>query len=410
MRRIRVLGLAVLAACGGGNSTPDAVDARGDSPPARCEPLPAMGQFVRRQGNPRILAGATFGDGKLDLSMSDPDVRFDAATGRYELYYSAGHAATFADPADPVIRHATSLDHMTWTVDDAPVFTANPDPAAWDHLTSDAPSVAVNPDAPAERRYLLLYAGAARTLPGHTVPEYSIGAAFSADGTTFTRVSAAESPHGQDGLVLTGLQTYPTAAGAIAADPEVTYVDGLYHLWFSSFACAGAGCTETTDLGISHATSADGITWTVLEAPVRSLLRASVDRKTGGHQPSVIHDAVHCRWELWLTSDLTGEPANQPIELANMVGVYHAESDDGVTWHIVYTSPRDFAWTPAVPEPGEHLGLRTGADIAQNSTGRLMLYVGFDDQNVPAGAVLPDRTAGVRAGVMTLNVATRDLP
>jgi hypothetical protein len=40
-----------------------------------------------------------------------------------------------------------------------------------------------------------------------------------------------------------------------------------------------------------------------------------------------------------------------------------------------------------------------------------MLYVGFDDQNVPAGYALPDRTAqGFRDGVMTLNVATRDLP
>jgi hypothetical protein len=41
----------------------------------------------------------------------------------------------------------------------------------------------------------------------------------------------------------------------------------------------------------------------------------------------------------------------------------------------------------------------------------LMLYVGFDDQNVPQNYFLPDRTPqGFRAGVMTLNIATRDLP
>jgi hypothetical protein len=50
-------------------------------------------------------------------------------------------------------------------------------------------------------------------------------------------------------------------------------------------------------------------------------------------------------------------------------------------------------------------------DIAQNATGRLMLYVGYDDENVPAGFTLPDRaTATPRPGVTALNVATRDLP
>jgi hypothetical protein len=39
------------------------------------------------------------------------------------------------------------------------------------------------------------------------------------------------------------------------------------------------------------------------------------------------------------------------------------------------------------------------------------MYVGFSDQDVPADFFLPDRTKlGFRPGVMTLNVATRDLP
>ncbi len=371
-----------------------------------------MGQFVKRQGNPRLRAGATFSDGKIDISMSDPDVRFDAATGRYELYYMAAHGPSFADPHVQVIRHATSTDRMTWTVADAPVLTASSDdPSAWDHTHTETPTVVFNPSAPADRRYLLLYSGASRTLPGHTFAEYGIGAAVSADGTTFTRVPAAESPHGKAGLVLTGAQAYPGAVGAIAADPELALVDGIYHLWFSSFACAGASCATITDFGISHATSPDGITWTVLEAPVRTLLRASANTASGGQQPSVIYDAEHCRWEMWLTSDLAGETANQPVDFNNMAGVYHADSADGITWHVTYTSPRDLAWNATAPEPGEPLGLLTGADVAQSSTGRLMLYGGFDDQNVPAGFFLPDRTAqGFRPGVMTLNVATRDLP
>ena len=40
-----------------------------------------------------------------------------------------------------------------------------------------------------------------------------------------------------------------------------------------------------------------------------------------------------------------------------------------------------------------------------------MLYGGSDDQNVPCGLVLPDRSAqGYEPGVITLNLATRDAP
>jgi hypothetical protein len=403
--------LAVLTACGGTSATPDAPGITPDSPPNSCQPIPAMGQFVRRQGNPRMIAGNAFSDGQIDTSISDPDVRWDDAAQRYELYYMAAHAMTFADARTQIIRRATSPDRMTWTVDDVAVLTASPDPAAWDHVNTETPTVAYNPDAPADRRYLMMYSGASGNLPNYTFPEYAIGAAFSADGKTFTRVSAAESPHGKAGLVLTGAQTYPGAGGAIVADPEVAFVGGIYHLWFSSFSCEGPSCTNVVNFGISHATSADGIRWTVLEAPVRSLLRASADHRSGGQQPSVVYDAEHCRWEMWLTSDLANEHDNQPVDFNNMVGVYRADSTDGVTWHIFFTSARDLAWNQTSPEPGEHLGLLTGADVAQNSGGRLMVFVGFDDQNVPTGSFLPDRTPqGFRSGVMTLNVATRDLP
>ena len=141
MRSLSFVALAV-AACGGPAAILDGGggDARGDSPPSQCQPLPAMGQFIRRQGNPRMLAGSAFSDGKLDISISDPDVRWDDAAQRYELYYMAAHAMTFSDPTEQVIRHATSPDRMTWTVDDAPTFTASADPAAWDHTHSETPA------------------------------------------------------------------------------------------------------------------------------------------------------------------------------------------------------------------------------------------------------------------------------
>ena len=93
---------------------------------------------------------------------------------------------------------------------------------------------------------------------------------------------------------------------------------------------------------------------------------------------------------MWLTSDLAGETDDQPIVFNNMVGVWHATSNDGATWTINYIQPRDLAWTAA--DAGEHLGLLTGADVAAKGTGRYMVYVGFDDQNVPTGFFLPDRS------------------
>ncbi len=396
--------------CGGSSGSPDGGggDGAGTDSTNNCQPIGAQGQFTRRVMNPRYIPGATYTDGKIDISISDPDVSWDGS--KYQVYFMASHGTSFASADQTqVVRHASSADRVTWTVDDAPVFTVATDAGAWDRTHAETPTVIYNPAAPADRRYLLLYSGSAGVFPypGYTFQNYGIGAAFSADGKTFTRVPAAESPHGKAGLVLTGKQAYPASTNGIVADPELALVNGVYHLWFSSFACTGTNCETITDFGISHATSTNGVTWTVLEAPIRSLLRASADTKTGGQQPSVIYDATHCRYELWLTSDVGTENNAQPIEFNNMMGVYKGESMDGVTWSLNYNRPRDLQWSAT--EAGEHLGLLTGADVAQNTTGRLMLYVGFDDQNVPTDFMLPTPT-GSRAGVMTLNVATRDLP
>lgn len=373
-----------------------------------CQPQSAVGSFYRRQPNPRFIAGRSFSDTKLDTAIADPDLRWDGSL--WHLYYQSPHGTSFTTPGPMIIRHATSADLAAWSFDDTPSLEVSTDSAAWDSTHTETPSVAYNPDAPADRRYLMMYSGASATLPGYTFPAYGIGAAFSADGKTFTRVPAAESPKAKAGLVLTGADAYPGAGGAIVADPEVVFVGGLYHLWFSSFACTGANCATVDAYGIGHATSSDGVHWTVDAAPIPSLLRASADKKTGGAQPSVVYDDVHCRWEMWLTSDSPAtENDDQPIEFNNMVGVWHATSSNGTSWTINYSQLRDLVWDQTAS--GEHLGLMTGADVALKSTGRVMVYVGFDDQNVPTDSSLPDRTtAGSRAGVMTLNVATRDAP
>lgn len=417
MQRISWI-LLVLAACSDDAAVvvADAPPVTPDIPEQQCLPQNAVGSFYRRQPNPRLIAGShTFTDGKLDTAIADPDLRWDGS--QWNLYYQSPHDTVFNPPGPMVIRHATSSDFASWSLQDAPAFAAPTDTTAWDHLYSETPSVAYNPDAPADRKYVLVYSGASQMLPGYTFPDYAIGAAFSADGVTFTRVSAADSPKGKAGLVFAGEDAYPSAGDAIVADPEIHYVGGMYHLWFSSFACSGASCATVDAFGIGHATSSDAIHWTLDVAPIPSLLRASVDKKSGGAQPSVVYDELHCRWEMWLTSDLPmmgttpPENDNQPIELHNTVGVWHATSTNGTTWSINYNQLRDLVWDGTAA--GEHLGLGTGADVAIQGNGRYMAYVGYDDQNVPAGSYLPDRTAatggpGFRSGVMTLNLATRD--
>jgi len=407
----------LLTACGGGHSgapTHDAttVDTASLDAPA-CQPLGAIGSFYRRTPNPRMISGHTFTDGLLDISIADPDLHWDETSATWQLYYAAGHAMTYASPSTSVIRHATSADLASWTIQDAPALSASSDAAAWDHLTSETPSVAVNPSAAADHRYLMVYSGKHGTFgyPGYAFGDYQIGAAFSADGVTYTRVAAADSPHGKDGLVLTAADVFPSATGGIVADPEVVYVaaTNTYHLWFSSFACTGTTCATISAYGISHATSSDGIHWTTQEAPIRTLLRTATDPTTGGGQPSVIYDAVHCRWEMWLHSDLANDTSAQPIVFNNMAGVWHATSLDGATWSVQYTGARDLEWMQSAS--GEHLGLLTGADVAAQGNARYMVYSGFDDQNVPTGFYLPDRSmTGFEPGVITLNLATRDAP
>ncbi len=377
----------------------------------QCQALPAIGQFTRRNGNPEIIAGAMFSDNKLDVAFSDPDLRFDTTTNRFELYYTAEHSTAFGVAGTQVIRRATSLDRMTWVVGDVPALEPSTGAAAWDRATTEAPSVVFNPSAPADRRYLMMYSGSAGAFPhpGYDFPASQIGAAFSADGVTFTRVPVAESPHGQAGLVLTTEQIYQGALGAVIDDPEVVIEDGVYHLFFSSFSCKDTNCATTANRGVGHATSTDGITWALAQSPVRSLMRASADNTTGGVAPSAIYDAVHCRWELWQSNDLAADTTSQPVVLENTAGIWHAESSDALQWSIFYSSQRDVTWNAAAPAAGEKLGMRTGADVADVSGGRVMVYVGYDDQNVPANSTLPTSNAA-RPGVMTLNIATRDVP
>lgn len=321
-----------------------------------CAPQPAVGSFYRRQPNPRLIAGAhTFTDNKVDTAFADPDLVWDGS--KWHLYYSSPHGTFGAPGTGTIIRHATSSDLATWTFQDAPAFAAG-----------TQPTVAIDK---AMNRFVMLY----NTGTG-------IAIATSPDGSTF-------SPTGQ-------MFTPPDNTIKLA-DPELVFVGGTFYLWFSA--------TNANIRGIGHATSKDLVSWSEITIPTTSLLRASSDAKTGGGQPTAIYDELHCRWELWLSNDVQGDSIG-PLTNAT-AGVWHATSTNAKSWTINYAQVRDVVWDNTAN--GEHLGIRTGADIAVKNGGRYMLYTGFDNQNVPAGSTLPESN-GTTPGVMTLNLATRDAP
>lgn len=183
--------LSCVSACGGGGGTmPDAAAVPdGAAGSSSCQAIGATGELVRQAGNPRLVAGQhAYSDAMFDIGLSDPDLRWDGA--QWVLYFHGPHAAAFGEAATQMVRRAVSADLTAWTIDETPALVASRDAAAWDHTNTETPSVAYNPDAPADRRYLLMYSGASGAFPGHTFPGYAIGAAFSADGKTFTsRVS-----------------------------------------------------------------------------------------------------------------------------------------------------------------------------------------------------------------------------
>jgi hypothetical protein len=289
----------------------------------------------------------------------------------WHLFY-ATRTGTFSVASDKGIRHATSSDLITWSYDATPWLTLQSEDAF--------PSALHTPDG----RFLIAY---------NEGPDIKIGF-FSSTGTSMGTPTTA----------LARSQVYPNATSGAVFEAELALVGGTYHMWFSSQDCDNSGPT-CPHKGVGHATSTDGLTWTLDIAPVPSLLRASADPMSGGRSPTVIYDEAHCRWEMWLVNDLSTD--NKGNVIGGSAGVYHATSTNGTSWTTSYTQIRDLVWDSTAT--GEHLGMRTGADVAMKSSGRYLIYTGFDDQNVPSGSTLNTYGNPV-SGVMTLNLATRDAP
>ena len=342
-----------------------------------------------RCGTAVLRAGGAADDGRLNIATADPDVLIDPQTGTVRLWLQIGRAGSFSgEDYDMIIAHGESTDGgFSFEFDAQPALGLPADEQAWDRYWTETPSVVIDPDDIPSRRYKLYYSGA-RDLHSDGYPNYAIGLAYSADGRNFVRLPAAESPYGEAGLVLKVQDALPDVAGlagGVVADPEVQWVAGVYHLWFSAAAQNSSG--EFLAFGISHATSADGVFWIPSpDNPVPSL-RNSIG--IGGQQPSVTYDAHHDQWTMYFTRDGDDELEQMPSTFNPSLGVWSATSTDALVWTTDDKHARDFAWDGAWPD--EAFGLLTGADVLWTSTQTHLYYTGWGRVAVPEGFVVPVR-------------------
>ena len=226
----------------------DTVDSVG-APPNPCGTYSE--DFTRCEANPLYTAGNALSDGRLELFIADPSVLYDEEEQIWKAWWQSPLESDYLN-ANPktAILYAESPDGVHWSVQDSPAMTTGADPDDWDFDRAETPSVLKVPSNPPDRRYVMYYTGGnfkavASPFPGY--PWYQIGVAFSADGKTFERLPAAESPYANsrtpfgriDGLVWYGSDAFPDKAtmhDGLVADPSVLIVDGVYHLFASSFA------------------------------------------------------------------------------------------------------------------------------------------------------------------------------
>jgi len=401
------------AAVGGSVDTAGASGAStGAAIEAACGPAP-VGSFARCTKNPLLRAGATTADGRVELSIGDPDVFFDEDEGVWKAWWSTGVASTFTVPEAQIqmgIKCGTSADGATWSVQQALAIQAEPGSGAWDQLKLETPSVVKIPWNPPERRYLLAYSGAheQRTVDlGSSqidVPWYQLGVAFSADGKTFARLPAAESPYANAstgfsdvaGLVLLGKDAFPdmpSVADGLLADPELVVDGDTIHLFFSSMPVNAQ--MQPLAYGVSHATSKDGIHFTQ---------QASNPQISGAAQPSVLKDPSSGVWELFYVSDTDQEKSTEPSTFNPFLGVFRSTSPDLSTWSAK-PAQRYLTWDPN--SPWEIYGLIAAGDMALRDGIHRYYYPGWSNKDVPVGFLCPLRDGSYPPAVVVLDLAIR---
>ena len=369
-------------------------------------------RYVRCGANPLQRAGQYHSDERLyEISIGDPDVQYDAVSRQWHAWWSTGLASSYTAANQSMgIKHAVSADGVRFEPTLAPVLRTAASPTAWDHSKAETPTVVRLPPAirTPERQWLMLYSGGNDGAPrpaGITYTWYQIGAAFSADGESFTKISAAESPYAGkatpysgsiEGLVLLGRDAFPGVAGVadgLVADPElVVDPDGTtLHLFFSSEAIDSRG--TPLKYGVSHATSQDGVHWVVSPGnPVRATpplfwaTRTPLIPRTqainGGSGPSVVR-GTSAGFQLFFLQDSAQDKAKIPTTFNPELGVWAANASSlAGPWRRSGSGQglggREVSWDASVPTEGP--GWIATGDMAWNAPGgeRRWYYVAFD--------------------------------
>jgi hypothetical protein len=357
--------------------------------------------------NPLVLAGFLHSDQRLETSTGDPDVMFDVDDNKWKMWWSTGLAKNYLDTdAAMGIKYAESTDGVHWDIQEKPVIEGHQSPDDWDYSKLETPSVVKIASNPPDRRYVMFYSGGNDlVIPPMGYTWYQIGVAFSADGKSFTRLPASESPYANTmvpfkniaGLVILGRDVFPAALGVadgLVADPEIVVSQGEYHLFFSSLAVDG----NATPLafGVSSARSMDGIHWKFSNTnPIATI--------NGSAHPSVVWNETTNEWEMFFARDSDEDKSQIPSVFNPMFGIFRSTSSDLQTWSPP-TSMRDFVWDNT--QENEIYGLVAAGDMSMVNGEHRYYYPAWSKNNVPDGFLVPTKT-GTLPAVMGINLAIR---
>jgi hypothetical protein len=396
-----------------------------------CGPLTSS--FTRCPMNPLVTAWRPGYDGGFGWTAADPKVIFDGTAGLWRAWWSSLFVGTCgpdvenADKTHIDIMYADSPDGLTWNVQPYPAFTSHVAVGDWDYNTVETPTVLQVPSAPAGQQFVLFYAGANSekwpdggfVLPriaGNNAP-WQIGLAFSADGKSFTRLPASQSPYADAGpafpythvagLVLYAADAFPAFPQAVygsLADPEIVQLGSTYHLYFSSAGTDAMGNVivngANVAYGISHATSTDLVHWSA--DPGNPLI-------PGGGQPTIWMPDGGASLEMYFSlNDSSAALADAGVRslVFPTLGFWHGTSTDTSHWQLGAT--RELVWDGALAP--EDLGLLNGPAIVEHG-GELRLYYGaWTDTGVPNGSCALVTPGTFIPGVQVINLARKITP
>lgn len=348
------------------------------TPSVARSPKPTAKGWQRDERNPVLTPDQVSPrPGAFYPMVGDPAVLFDE--GKFKMWFSYGGLDAVSDEGSFRVRvgYAESQDGCSFKVVSAPALEVG-EGEAWDLTNSESASVLKDAELPEghPRKYRMYYAGldAARERLGFDEllklgMSSGIGLAFSADGKKFARLPAAESPYKEEGLVLK--PNPPVLDKDVSdfihvSDPEVVRVQGVYHLWYTSFVREAKGAK--TYFAIGYAASTDGITWTkhglVLKPEALWELRRS-EPHLG--RPAVVWTGE--RFEMFY--DVRTDDDNPLATTASGIGF--AWSENGRDWD---RAPQPVFRTDN--GPGEKQGILTGAAALIRDNNYYLFYAGAD--------------------------------